>query len=59
VKSLFEASAKKAQNRPSTQLIEATSFVERWNATIKAKELTCQNVQPIGQGQGQQLKAGS
>jgi hypothetical protein len=40
VKSLFEASAKKAQNGPSTQLIEATSCVERLNATIKAKELT-------------------
>jgi hypothetical protein len=40
VKSLFEASVKKAQNGPSTQLIEATSCVESWNATIKAKELT-------------------
>jgi hypothetical protein len=40
VKSLFEASAKKAQNGPSTQLIKATSCVERWNATIKAKDLT-------------------
>jgi hypothetical protein len=30
-KSLFEA--------PSTQLIKATGFVERWNDTIKAKEL--------------------
>jgi hypothetical protein len=40
VKSLFEASLKKARNRPSTQLIEATSCAERWNATIKAKELT-------------------
>jgi hypothetical protein len=39
VKSLFEASAKKAQNGPSTQLIEATSCVERWNTTIKAEEL--------------------
>jgi hypothetical protein len=27
-KSLFEASVKKAQNRPSTQLIEATSCAE-------------------------------
>jgi hypothetical protein len=31
-KSLFEA--------PSTQLIKATGFVERWNATIKAEELS-------------------
>jgi hypothetical protein len=38
VKLLFEASIKKAQNRPSTQLIEATSCVERSNATIKAKK---------------------
>jgi len=37
---LFEASVEKARNRPSTQLIEATSCVERSNATIKAKELT-------------------
>jgi hypothetical protein len=35
VKSLSEASVKKARNRgPSTQLIEATSWVERWNTTI-------------------------
>ena len=42
VKSLSEASVQKAQNGPSTQLIEAeaTSCVERWNATIKAKELS-------------------
>jgi hypothetical protein len=38
VKSLFEASIKKAQNGPSTQLIEASSCVERSNATIKAEE---------------------
>jgi hypothetical protein len=38
VKSLFEASVQKAQNSPTTQLIEATSCVERSNATIKAKE---------------------
>ncbi len=37
-KSLFEANVKKAQNRPTTQLIEATSFVERSNTTIKAEE---------------------
>jgi hypothetical protein len=40
VKLLFEASVKKSRNGPSTQLIEATSCVERSNATIKAKELT-------------------
>jgi hypothetical protein len=38
VKSLFEASIQKAQNGPSTQLIEAMSCVERSNATIKAEE---------------------
>jgi hypothetical protein len=38
-KSLSEASVQKARNRPSTQLIEATSCVDRSNATIKAKEL--------------------
>jgi hypothetical protein len=38
VKSLFEASIKKAQNGPSTQLIGASSCVERSNATIKAEE---------------------
>jgi hypothetical protein len=36
VKSLFEASIQNAQNRPSTQLIEATSCVDRWNATINS-----------------------
>jgi len=40
VKSLFEASATKAQNGPTAQLIKATSCGERSNATIKAKELT-------------------
>ena len=40
VKSLFEANVKKSRNRPSTQLIEATSCVESWNPTIKAEELT-------------------
>jgi hypothetical protein len=39
-KSLSEASVKKAQNGPSTQLIKATSCVERSNATMKAEELT-------------------
>jgi hypothetical protein len=38
VKSLSEANVQKARNRPSTQLIKATSCVERSNATIKAKE---------------------
>jgi hypothetical protein len=38
VKSHFKASVKKAQNGPSTEPIEATSCVERSNATIKAKE---------------------
>jgi hypothetical protein len=40
VKSLFEVSVKKARNGPSTQLIEATSCVERWKTTVKAEELT-------------------
>ena len=35
VKLLFKASVKKARNGPSTQLIKATSCVERSNATIK------------------------
>jgi hypothetical protein len=34
----FEASVQKAQNGASTQLIKATSCVERPNATIKAEE---------------------
>jgi hypothetical protein len=38
MKSLFEASIQKAQNKPYTQLIEVTSCVERLNAMIKAKE---------------------
>ena len=38
VKSLFEASVKKARSGPSTQLIEATSCIEWSNTTIKAKE---------------------
>jgi hypothetical protein len=40
VKSLSKACIHKAQNRPSTQLIEATSCMEKLNATIKAKDLT-------------------
>jgi len=37
-KSLPEASVQKAQNGPSTQLIEATSCVIRSIITIKAEE---------------------
>ena len=37
-KLLFKASIQKAQNGSSTQLIEATSCVERSNTTIKAEE---------------------
>jgi hypothetical protein len=33
----FKASVQKSRNGPSTQLIEATSCVERSNATIQAK----------------------
>jgi hypothetical protein len=40
VKSLSKASVQKARNRPSTQLIEATSCAVRSNAMIKAKELS-------------------
>jgi hypothetical protein len=40
VKSLSKARVQKAQNRPSTQLIKATSCKERSNVTIKAKELS-------------------
>jgi hypothetical protein len=39
-KSLSEASFQKAPNGPSTQLIEATSCVERLNAMMKAEELS-------------------
>jgi len=39
-KSLSEASVQKAQNGPSTQLIEATSCVEQSNSTMKAEELS-------------------
>ena len=35
-----KATVQKAQNGPSTQLIKATSYVERSNAMIKAKEHT-------------------
>jgi hypothetical protein len=38
VKSIFEAIAQKAHNGPSTQLIKATSCIERSNDTMKAKE---------------------
>jgi hypothetical protein len=40
VKPLFEASVQKAQNRPSTQVIKATSCVEKSNTRIQAKELS-------------------
>ena len=36
----FKARIQKAQNRPSTQLIEATSCVKRSNATIQAEEFS-------------------
>jgi len=36
VNSLFEASAKKARNGPSTKLSEVTSSVESWNAMINS-----------------------
>ena len=39
VKSLSDASVQKARKGPSTQLIEATSCVDRSNTTMKAKEL--------------------
>jgi hypothetical protein len=35
----FKASVQKAHHEPSTQLIEATSCVEKLNITIKAKDL--------------------
>ena len=38
--SLFEASVQMAQIGPSTQLIKATSCVERSNAMMKAEELS-------------------
>jgi hypothetical protein len=38
VKSLSKASNQKTQNRPSTQLIEATSCVDWLNVTMKAEE---------------------
>jgi len=40
VKPLFEASIQKARKEPSTQLIKATSCVERSNTTIQAEELS-------------------
>ncbi len=46
-KLLFEASVQKAQNGPSTQLIEATSCVERSNATIKGEEAWGEKVEGI------------
>jgi len=38
--SLSKASIQKARNGPSTWLIEATSCIERPNATMKVKELS-------------------
>jgi len=40
LKSLSETSVQKARNGPSTQLIDATSWVERSNTTMKAEELS-------------------
>jgi len=40
VESRPKASVQKAQNEPSTQLIKATICAERWNATMKAEELS-------------------
>jgi hypothetical protein len=39
-KSRSKASVQKAQNGPSTQLMEATSCVKGANATMKAEELS-------------------
>jgi hypothetical protein len=39
-KSFFEASVQKARNGPSTQLIQATSCIERSDAMVQAKELS-------------------
>jgi hypothetical protein len=40
VKLLSKASIQKAQNRSSTQLIKATSCLDRSNTMVKAKELS-------------------
>jgi hypothetical protein len=40
VKLLSKASVQKAQNGPSTQLIKATSCIERLDVTIKAEDLS-------------------
>ena len=40
VKSLSKASNQKAQNGPFTQLVEATSWVERSNAKMKAEKFS-------------------
>jgi hypothetical protein len=40
VQSLSTASIQKAQNRPSTQHIKATSCIERSNTTIGAEEIS-------------------
>jgi hypothetical protein len=39
-KSLSEASVQKARNGPSTQLIKATSCIERSNIMMKAEDLS-------------------
>jgi hypothetical protein len=39
-KSLSEARVQNARNGPSTQLIKATSCVEKSNTTMKAEELS-------------------
>ena len=36
----LQASSKKAQNWPSTHVIDATSFVKLWHRTIGAEELS-------------------
>ena len=47
VKSLSEASVKKARNGPSTQPTEATSCVERANATIKAATIKAEELSKL------------
>jgi hypothetical protein len=48
MKFLSKASIQKAQNRPSTQLIESTSCVERSNSTIEAEDLSyCSSYQML------------
>jgi hypothetical protein len=40
VKLLYKTSAQKAQNRLNTQLINATSCIERSDTTIRAEDLS-------------------